>query len=74
MSALPELRETYPDTELDWLVTEDALPIIETTPWIDKKWGLPNKKGYRLGKHFDLLRALQREKFDLSVDFVSNDR
>lgn len=73
--ALRALRQSYPHAELHVLVSQEAVPIIEHIPWIDKIWGYPRKKNQGTKKQaLSIIRALQKEKFDLSVDFVGNDR
>lgn len=73
--ALRALRQTYPDAKLHVLVSQEAVPILEHVPWIDKIWGYPRKKTQGTKKEaFTLIRALRKEKFNLSVDFVGNDR
>lgn len=75
VSALRALRQTHPDAELHFLVSEEAVPVVEHIPWINKVWGYPRKKEQGTkGKAFAMIRALRKEKFDLSVDFVGNDR
>ncbi|PWU04459.1 MAG: hypothetical protein C5B43_04525 [Verrucomicrobia bacterium] len=73
--ALRTLRQTYPSAQLHVLVSQEAIPILEHIPWIDKVWGYPRKKGQGTKKEaFSLIRNLRKEKFNLSVDFVGNDR
>lgn len=73
--ALRALRQAYPNAELHFLVSEEAVPVIEYTPWIDKVWGYPRKKNQGTKQQaLSIIRALRKEKFDLSIDFVGNDR
>lgn len=73
--ALRALRAARPDAELHVLVAEDALPIVNTLPWIDRAWALPRTRGKaRLRDSLPVIRALRREKFDTSLDFIGNDR
>ena len=73
--ALRALKEAYPHAQLHYLVAEDAAPIVEHIPWIDKIWAFPRKRGQAsLKRSLPILAQLRKEKFDLSVDFVGNDR
>lgn len=73
--ALRALRQTYPEAQLHVLISQEAIPILEHVPWIDKIWGYPRKKGQGTKKEaFKLIKTLRKEKFNLSVDFVGNDR
>lgn len=73
--AMRALKESRPDEELHILVAEDAVPIVRHLPWAARVWGLPRRRGsLQLGATLPLIAALRREQFDLSVDFVGNDR
>ena len=73
--ALRSLRERFPEGELHILVPEDALPIVAHLPWIQGAWGLPRKRGSAKWREtLPLLMRLRGEQFDVSVDFVGNDR
>lgn len=73
--ALRALREARPEAEIHLLVADDAAPLVTTLPWLDRVWALPRTRGKaRLRDTWPVLRALRREKFDLSIDLVGNDR
>lgn len=73
--AMRALKESRPDEELHILVAEDAVPIVRHLPWATRVWGVPRKRGRaQLAATLPLIAALRRERFDLSVDFVGNDR
>lgn len=73
--ALRALRERYPHAELHFLVANDAAPIVEHIPWIDATWAFPRKRGkLQLSESLPMIMHLKRQQFDLSVDFVGNDR
>lgn len=73
--ALRALRARFPEAELHALVAADAAPLLAHLPWLDRVWALPRKRGSaQFGRVWPLLRALRRERFDRSVDFVGNDR
>ena len=73
--AIRTLRSAWPDAELHVLVAADAAPLLEPLPWIDRVWALPRTRGRaRLRESWPLIRGLRRERFDLSFDFMGNDR
>src|SRR5450432_1082035 len=73
--ALRALKQAQPRGELHVLVAEEAFPLVKTLPWIDRVWALPRTRGKaRLRDTWPVICALRREKFDLSLDFVGNDR
>lgn len=69
--ALRALREHFPKAILHVLVAEGASSILNHISWINHVWVLPKKN---LKKSLSTLWKLRQKKFDLSVDFVGNDR
>jgi ADP-heptose:LPS heptosyltransferase len=73
--ALRALKEYRPDCELHVLVAAEAAPVLEHLPWLTKVWPMPRTRGKaRIRESWPIIRALRRERFDFSVDFVGNDR
>ena len=73
--ALRALRDRHPKAEIHVLTAEDAAHGLRHLPWINKVWALPRTRGkLRLSESLPMLRALRRERFDVSVDLVGNDR
>lgn len=73
--AMRALKQTRPVEELHILVAEDAVPIVKHLPWATRVWGFPRKRGrLQLCSSLPVIAALRKERFDLSVDFVGNDR
>jgi heptosyltransferase III len=73
--ALRAIREQFPPCELHVLVPEEAAPIFNHLPWLNRVWPMPRRRGRSsLSKTLPVIRALRRERFDRSVDFASNDR
>lgn len=73
--AMRALKESRPQEEMHVLVAEDAVPIVRHLPWVDRVWGLRRKRGrLQLGATLPMIAALRAQRFDLSVDFVGNDR
>jgi len=71
--ALRALREAHPDAEIHYLVPKGAVDVVKHIPWINKVWGIPRKPFFSQDV-LPLLRHLRKEHFDLSIDFVGNDR
>lgn len=72
--ALRALKEYNPDAEIHFLVPEHAFPVVQHNPWIRKVWAFPKKRGLKALENWGLIRDLRKEKFDVSIDFVGNDR
>jgi heptosyltransferase III len=73
--ALRAIREQFPQSELHLLAPEEVAPIFTHTPWLNRVWPMPRRRGRgNLSQTVPVIRALRRERFDRSVDFVSNDR
>lgn len=73
--ALRAIREALPQCVLQALVPEEIAPIFRHLPWLDRVWAMPRRRGRgNFSRTVPMLRALRRERFDRSVDFVSNDR
>lgn len=75
LPAIRALKRHWPQTQLHVLVAEEAAPLAQTLPWIDRVWPLPRTRGKaRLLDSWPIVRALREENFDLSLDFIGNDR
>lgn len=73
--ALRAIKEHFPHCALHVLTPAEFAPIYQYLPWLDKVWGVPRSRGRaRLKDTWPIIRALRRERFDRSVDFVGNDR
>jgi ADP-heptose:LPS heptosyltransferase len=73
--ALQALHRQHPTAELHILVASEVAPIFEHLPFIKKVWALPRTRGRaKLRESLPFVLSLRKEKFDLSVDFVGNDR
>jgi ADP-heptose:LPS heptosyltransferase len=73
--ALRAIREHFPQCELHALVPGEIAPILEHLPWLNRIWAMPRRRGSaNLSQTLPIIGALRRERFDRSVDFVSNDR
>ena len=73
--ALRAMRAYFPRHELHVLVPEEIAPLFQHLPWLDRVWPMPRKRGSAgLTQTWPVIRALQQERFERSVDFASNDR
>lgn len=73
--ALQSLHRQHPTAELHILVASEVAPIFQHLPFIKKVWALPRVRGKaKLSESLPFVRAMRKEKFDLSIDFVGNDR
>jgi ADP-heptose:LPS heptosyltransferase len=73
--ALQALHRQHPTAELHILVASEVAPIFKHLPFIKKVWALPRTRGKaKLTESLPFVRALRKERFDLSIDFVGNDR
>lgn len=73
--ALQAIHQRHPNAEIHILVATEVAPIFEQLPFIKKVWPLPRTRGKaKLTESLPFVRALRQEKFELSIDFVGNDR
>jgi len=73
--ALQAIHQQHPNAEIHILVAAEVAPIFEYLPFIKKVWALPRTRGKaKLTESLPIVLALRKEKFDLSIDFVGNDR
>lgn len=73
--ALNEFKLQKPQSEIHCLVPQEATPLLEHIPWINKVWAYPRLRGSgQLKQTLPLLLTLRKENFDISIDFVGNDR
>jgi heptosyltransferase-3 len=73
--ALLAIHRQYPDAEIHILVAAEVAPIFKHLPFIKKVWALPRTRGKaKLTESLPFVRALRKENFGLSIDFVGNDR
>jgi ADP-heptose:LPS heptosyltransferase len=73
--ALQAIKSQYPKAELHILVADEVSPIFKHLKFINKVWAFPRTRGKaKLTQSLPLVIQLRKEKFDLSIDFVGNDR
>ncbi|HEY3301744.1 MAG TPA: glycosyltransferase family 9 protein [Methylophilaceae bacterium] len=73
--ALQAIKLHYPQAELHVLIAAEMAPLLENSPFIDKLWAVPRKRGKaNIKETWPLIKALRQEHFDQTVDFGGNDR
>lgn len=73
--SLQAIHQQYPGAEIHVLVAKEVAPIFENLPFITKTWAFPRTRGKaKLVKSWPFVKELRKENFDLSIDFVGNDR
>lgn len=73
--ALQALKAQYPSAEIHLLVSQDVAPMFEHVSWITKIWVLPRKRGgSTFFESWPVIKKIRNCNFDLSIDFVGNDR
>jgi len=73
--ALHAIHQQHPNAEIHIPVAAEVAPIFKHLPFIKKVWALPRTRGKaKLTESLPFVRALRKENFGLSIDFVGNDR
>jgi ADP-heptose:LPS heptosyltransferase len=73
--ALWEIKRNYPAAELHTLSATVGAELLKLAPCVDKPWAIPlTAKSPPWWKHWDILRALRRERFDAAFNFTGSDR
>jgi ADP-heptose:LPS heptosyltransferase len=73
--ALWGIKENYPQAELHTLSASVGAELLKLAPCVDRAWAVPlTEKSPPWWKHWDVLRAMRRERFDIAFNFTSSDR
>jgi len=73
--ALWEIKRHYPKAELHTLSARVGAELLALAPCVDKVWAIPlTAKSPPWWKHWDVLWALRRQKFDIAFNFTGSDR
>ncbi|HEY3915360.1 MAG TPA: glycosyltransferase family 9 protein, partial [Verrucomicrobiae bacterium] len=73
--ALWEIKRNYPDAQLHTVSATVGAEVLKLTPCVDHPWAFPlTTKSPPWWKHWNILRALRRERFDAAFNFTSSDR
>jgi ADP-heptose:LPS heptosyltransferase len=73
--ALVELKRHYPRAELHVLSAPLGQEVLSLVPSVDRAWAFPlGPQSPPWWRHWDVIRALRREHFDLAFNFSGADR
>jgi heptosyltransferase I len=73
--ALWEIKRNYPAAELHTLSATVGAEVLKLAPCVDHAWAFPltpNSPGW--WRHWSIIRALRRERFDVAFNFSGSDR
>lgn len=63
---LPVLRERFPDAQISWVIRDSFANLLEGHPCLDEI--IPFQRRSSAGQWWQLLKSLNRKKFDLVID------
>jgi ADP-heptose:LPS heptosyltransferase len=73
--ALWEIKRHYGGAELHTLSATVGAELLAMAPCVDRPWAFPlTAKSPPWWKHWDILFALRRQKFDVAFNFTGSDR
>jgi ADP-heptose:LPS heptosyltransferase len=73
--ALWEIKRHYPAAEVHTLSAPVGAEVLQLAPCVDRPWSFPlSAPSPPWWRHWDLLLALRRERFDLAFNFSGADR
>jgi ADP-heptose:LPS heptosyltransferase len=73
--ALWEIKRIYPAAKLHTLSATVGAEVLKLAPCVDRPWAIPlTGKSPPWWKHWGVLRALRRERFDVAFNFTGSDR
>jgi ADP-heptose:LPS heptosyltransferase len=75
LPALWEIKRQYPTAELHTLSASVGAELLAMAPCVDRPWSFPlTAKSPPWWKHWDILFALRRQRFDVAFNFTGSDR
>ncbi len=73
--ALWEIKRNYPEAELHTLSAVLGAETLKLAPCVDRAWAFPlTEKSPPWWKHWDILKALRNESFDVAINLSGSDR
>jgi ADP-heptose:LPS heptosyltransferase len=73
--ALYEIKRHYPEAALHTLSATVGAEVLKLAPCVDLAWAFPlTPESPPWWKHWDIIEALRREKFDVAFNFSGADR
>jgi ADP-heptose:LPS heptosyltransferase len=73
--ALHEIKRHYPEAQLHTLSATVGAELLNLVPCVDSAWAFPlTEKSPKWWRHWDIIKSIRREKFDVAVNFSGADR
>lgn len=73
--ALWEIKKQYPAAQLHTLSAMVGAEVLKLAPCVDHAWGFPlTAESPAWWRHWEMLMALRRERFDAAFNFSGSDR
>jgi ADP-heptose:LPS heptosyltransferase len=73
--ALWEIKRHYPEAELHTLSATVGAELLKLAPCVDRAWAFPlTPQSPPWWRHWGILSALRRERFDVAFNFSGSDR
>jgi ADP-heptose:LPS heptosyltransferase len=73
--ALWEIKRHYPEAELHTLSAMVGAELLKLAPCVDRAWAFPlTPKSPAWWRHWSIIGALRRERFDVAFNFSGSDR
>ncbi|MGP8200425.1 MAG: glycosyltransferase family 9 protein [Limisphaerales bacterium] len=73
--ALWEIKRHYPEAQLHTLSAQVGAELLRLAPCVDRVWAFPlTPKSPAWWRHWGILLALRRERFDAAFNFSGSDR
>jgi len=73
--ALWEIKRHYAGAEIHTLSATVGAELLAMAPCVDRPWAFPlTAKSPPWWKHWDILKALRRQRFDVAFNFAGSDR
>lgn len=70
LSIIPNLKESFPNSEIHWVIRSDFAPLLEKQPHINKLWSFSRQQGLR--GWFSLCLELRRQGYTHIYDAHNN--
>jgi ADP-heptose:LPS heptosyltransferase len=73
--ALWEIKRHYPEAQLHTLSASVGAELLQLAPCVDRAWAFPlTPRSPAWWRHWSIIRALRRERFDAAFNFSGADR
>ncbi|HDL19106.1 MAG TPA: lipopolysaccharide heptosyltransferase II [Bacteroidetes bacterium] len=68
------LREQFPDAQIDFVVEKPAYPLIQTDKNLNRVFIAPSGKNRTVSRERKFFKEIRREKYDVCIDLFGNPR